>query len=238
MNGRSLKLAVLNHSTVLSDGEVEAATAAVNRQLKEDFGRVWNIAANAHFYGTDPPADHAWVAVLDDADQQGALGYHDLTPDLQPVASVFARTCQQYKASWTVCLSHEAVELAADPQINRLALNPHEGRLYAYETADAVEDDGLGYDIDGVTVSDFVTPDFFAPPSQDNGSAILDYQDRVQRPFQTLPGGYQSYIDLGNVHAGWQQVYGSEPPAPTTDSRHHKRVRASFNQLRRSTVLD
>lgn len=238
--GRSIKLAVMNHSTVVDDKAVEAATAAVNRQLREEFGAVWNIAANAHFFGDSPPREeYAWVAILDDADQQGALGYHDLTPGLQPVASVFAKTCAEYNASWTVCLSHEALELAADPQINRLALDPDTARVYAYEVADAVEDDSDGYRIDGVLVSDFVTPDFFTPPAQDGGVVHLDYRDLLKRPFETRPGGYQSYIDLHNVSKGWQQTFGSDhEPPPVTDSRHHKRVRVAKNEAKPSTVLD
>jgi len=59
-------------------------------------------------------------------------------------------------------LSHELLEMLADPWINWCATG-NDSKIYALEVCDAVEADDLGYDIDGVRVSDFVTPAWFEP---------------------------------------------------------------------------
>ena len=60
--------------------------------------------------------------------------------------------------------SHELLEMLVDPDINMAVLvhpTPNESKLYAYEVCDACQDDSFGYDIDGVTVGDFVYPAYF-----------------------------------------------------------------------------
>lgn len=67
---------------------------------------------------------------------------------------------------------------------------------------DAPEQDNFGYQINGVQVSDFVTPSWFEP----SGVAPYDFQKHITAPFQILSGGYISLLDLSNLAAGWQQI--------------------------------
>jgi hypothetical protein len=77
-------------------------------------------------------------------------------------------------------------------------------KLYAYEVCDACEADKFGYDINGTTVSDFVTPAWFeafrAP-----GSAQFDFRKQIGRPFELLDGGYIGVYDVA-TGSGWHQV--------------------------------
>ena len=59
------------------------------------------------------------------------------------------------------------LEILADPDITLLVQKGSRGD--AYEVCDAVEDDSLGYDINGVRVSDFVHPQCF---ETDRGAGI------------------------------------------------------------------
>jgi len=52
-----------------------------------------------------------------------------------------------------------------------------DGKIYAL---DAVESDKLGYEIDGVMVSDFITPAWFQP-TRDEPSAAIPLGSRRQR---------------------------------------------------------
>jgi hypothetical protein len=61
-------------------------------------------------------------------------------------------------------------------------------RLYAYEVCDAVEADDLGYELDGVTVSDFVLPGWFEPIHVADGERFA-FKSNVSAPFELLPGG-------------------------------------------------
>ena len=116
------------------------------------------------FVGEGEQLPDGWwqISVTDNPDQAGALGYHELTSRGTPLGKVFAGLDLQSGASWTVTLSHELLEMLADPWINWCAQGAN-GKIYALEVCDAVEADKLGYDIDGVLVSDFITPSWFEP---------------------------------------------------------------------------
>src|SRR5262249_31056630 len=66
-----------------------------------------------------------WAVVfLDDADQPGALAYHDLTPEGLPLSKVFVRTTIQNGDLVSVSASHELVEMLVDPAINMMTTGP------------------------------------------------------------------------------------------------------------------
>jgi hypothetical protein len=221
-------IAVKNMSTVVTQAQVAKAVPALQKQVSNDFCSVWGIDATLQLYSkTQKVPAAAWLlGVFDDADQAGALGYHDLTKAGLPLGKVFARTTINDGGLWSVTMSHELLEMLADPNINLCAFDEANRRLYAYEVCDAVEDDKLGYSIDGVTVSDFVLPGWFEPTHVSKGEKFA-WKSKVTRPFQLQKGGYISYFDLnGN---GWQQLTArnpladaramsaaSSPPAPWT----------------------
>ncbi len=113
----------------------------------------------------------------DNPDQAGALGYHELTSRGTPLGKVFAGLDLRSGVSWTVTLSHELLEMLADPWINWCAQGT-DGKIYALEVCDAVESDKLGYEIDGVMVSDFITPAWFEPTRADR----VDFKRRIAKP--------------------------------------------------------
>lgn len=199
-------IAVKNLSTVIKDAELQAAVPAFQTQVSRDFvGSGWGLDATLQFFGKKEkvPAKAWLLGVFDNADQAGALGYHDLTKSGQPTGKVFAETTLKDGGLWTVTFSHELLEIIADPNINLCAFDEEARRLYAYEVCDAVEADSLGYKIDGVTVSDFVLPGWFEPSHVTKGEAFA-FKSKVKKPFELLPGGYIGYYDLAG--GGWQQL--------------------------------
>src|SRR5437762_12734002 len=148
----------------------------------------------------------AWaLAFLDRADVANALGYHDLTPDGLPLSKVFVKTtlAANQKVSVTAC--HELAEMLVDPAINLASTGPG-NVFYAYETADAVEEEE--FLIDRIPMSDFVYPAWFEG-FRKPGSAQFDYLKKVRRPFQILPGGYMPVFKNGR----WTQIFGSRAKA-------------------------
>jgi len=228
-----IHVAIINESTVVPDNEVAAATAALQIQVTRDFAPVWGIDAKLTFIptGQKPPAGIWWLVVLDNTDQAGALGYHDITSDGLPLGKVFVATDLQYGLKWTVTASHELLEMLGDPNIN-LAATQEPGRnggimtLYAYEVCDACEADGYGYDIDGVTLSDFVYPSWFESFRAAN-STKFDFQGEISEPFELLPGGYISVYDVESGQ-GWSQLTAEKGPMtyaarPHVGSRRERR---------------
>lgn len=213
----------VNESTVVTDAQLTPIIAALQIQVSRDFAPWWDADAKLVQVpkGSKPAAGTAVMLLLDDADQAGALGYHDETADGHPIGKVFARTDKTYGSSLSVTISHETLEMLADPYIDRtIEISTgarHGGLLYALEVADAVEDDSLGYQINGVLVSDFITPFFFSqnpPPGMK-----LDFCGHVTKPFQILKGGYLGVMKLTESAKGWTQV--------TADGVFHRRGNAA-----------
>jgi hypothetical protein len=199
-------VSVMNPSTVMKDSEVEALLPAMQTQLKRDFLPAWNIQAKLVFVpkGQKPAPGSWWLSVLDNSDQAGALGYHDVTNEGLPLGKVFAGTDLANGYIVSVTFSHELLEMLADPEINQcvfLQRTNRTGLIVAYEVADPVEADEIGYDIDGVTVSDFVTPHWFMP----GFPGPYDHLKHCTKPLELRPGGYISVFDVTRG-TGWQQL--------------------------------
>ena len=112
-----IQISVINASTVVTDDDVRPVVDALQRQVSNDFLAAWGVDARLTFVPTSsmPPPGTWWLSILDDSDQAGALGYHDLTPDGLPLGKVFAATDLKYGSQWSVTASHELLEMLADP---------------------------------------------------------------------------------------------------------------------------
>ncbi len=184
-------IAITNASTCLTDAQVEAAVPALQRQVSLDFRAYWDLDCQLILLPKNDALTSGWwqISVVDNPDQAGALGYHELTSHGTPLGKVFAGLDIQCGGSWTVTLSHELLEMLADPWINWCAQGS-DGKVYALEVCDAVEADELGYQIDGVLVSDFITPAWFEPTQADR----VDFKQRISKPLQLAAGGYISVL--------------------------------------------
>ena len=197
----SIQIDILNRTTVLKEPEIEPVLAALDIQINRDYKKYWGEGATLHHVPQGSPASkhHWWIALFDNSDMARALGYHDVTSTGMPLGKVFVKTTMDDGGLWTVTLSHEILEMLADPEINLIAQVG--GKFVAYENCDACERDNFGYSIDSVTLSDFVTPLFFSNSFGPN--AVFDFQMHIQRPLQILHGGYLSFL----TNNGWTQVY-------------------------------
>ena len=204
----TVQISVINESTVLTDSEVIPVVAALQQQVTNDFRPAWGTDAELKMVskGTQPVSGSWWLVILDDSDQAGALGYHDLTPDGLPIGKVFAASDLKAGTSWTVTASHELLEMLADPDINLTVFVQNAettGTVYAYEVCDACEDDSFGYQIENILVSDFVFPAWFEG-FRAEGSTQFDRMGQIPKPLQLLKGGYIGIFNV-NQGSGWQQ---------------------------------
>ncbi len=234
---------IINQSTVVNDADFQAAVAACQRQANEHFAPAWGGLAVALqtitadiakplVYETpstgttsvNPGAETIYI--LDDADQQGVLGYHELSADV-PVGFVFAKTTAADDQAWQVTLSHELLEQLADPYCATcavVAFGPGSGRhghvsnaAVEYEVCDPVENDQ--YMIDGVPVSNFVLPAWFQPATGAVGP--YDYLQKLHAPLTMTAGGYIGYTtDLKS----WKQT--AQPQRAHHYARKGKRTHA------------
>jgi hypothetical protein len=206
----AIKVSVINESTVLKDDAIKPVVDALQVQVTRDFAPLWGIDADLTFVpsGGDPVANSWWLTILDNSDQAGALGYHDLTNLGFPLGKVFAKTDLDLGTSWSNTISHELLEMLGDPEINRSSLTYQPGggwRLYAYEVCDAPEADEFGYKINDILVSDFVTPQWFVQQSRIFPGVKYDFRGYISAPFQILAGGYIGIFDFQSS-SGWTQI--------------------------------
>jgi len=212
-------IAITNASTCLTDAQVEAVLPALQKQVSDDFKTYWEQDCTLSFLPKDQPLTPGWwqIAIADNPDQAGALGYHEMTSTGTPLGKVFAKLDLTIGSSWTVTLSHELLEMLADPWINWCAMG-NDSKIYALEVCDAVESDDLGYKIDDVLVSDFVTPAWFEPTEADR----LDFKQHVTKELELARGGYISIYDPSS---GWTQINakGEGGPRIVPGSRRQRR---------------
>ncbi len=205
---------LIPHVALVSDtpsvtlAQVSAVSAALQKQVTRDFGPLWDIDATVDAFDKleSVPVDYWPVILRDDINEPGAAGYH--TDDQgQPFSLV------QADAGWPLTVSHEALEMLADPFGSRTiagspppqappAISRIQRVVYLVEVCDPCEADQFAYDVNGVRVSDFITPHYYDPI----GSRSVQYSFRgsVEAPHTVLEGGYVSF---GNpVDSHWYQI--------------------------------
>jgi hypothetical protein len=199
-------IAILNRSTVLADAAFPPVIAALQKQVSGDFAPYWGKDADLAFVSkaSQPPPGSWQVVVADTVAVAGALGYHDFTAQGMPLGKVGAQTTMQYGGAWSVTLGHEVLEMLGDPDIIRAAFvqaRAFTAMIFAYEACDAVEDDSLAYDIDGVKMTDFVTQEWFEPGRT---GVPFSFRKSVTKPLSLAPGGYISVYRVGMGR--WTQI--------------------------------
>jgi hypothetical protein len=207
-------ISVLNLSHgVVTNAEAQKVIRAINRQIKEDFMPYWGIGATLRLEGnsvTQKPrrqslADMRGEAILYlwDRESRDAAGYHDKNNSGIPYGVVYLNLAKELDKNWSVTFSHEALELIADPEINLMVAGPHPNRkikrhvLHDYEMCDPVQAES--YEIDGISVSNFILPLYFTGEKEFNGRndflGTVNPDGTTLQSFSVNPGGYIGFYD-------------------------------------------
>jgi hypothetical protein len=227
--GTKPTIACFNQATVPLGVDLNKLISAMQNYVDNFVAPVWGTPAKLQ--KSTGFLKGAWAVVfLDNADQAGALAYHDLTPDGLPISKVFVKTTLDDKQLVSVSASHELVEMLVDPAINMMTTGPDPKLMYAYESADPVEE--LSFAVDGIEMSDFVLPSYFESFHKP-GSVQFDHLDKVTKPFEVLTGGYQIIFKNGK----WSQVFGSELKAKAFAKEDRRQHRSDQRELSREGKL-
>jgi len=243
-----MRIAIANVSETIGDTDFRAAVHAVQRQVREDFAPVWGMTASLRVLKIDRNAQPnpdakmndviMYVGELGDDPQsvQGAVGYHTQNLGGIPYGFVFTDVAAQINEAWTTTLSHEVLELIADPEANLLVLGPHPERpqelvLRPYEVCDPVQGDA--YDSDGIQVSYFVTPLYFAEQAHPTLEQTNFLNLKLDR-FGVRPRGYYSYLDL--TQGRYVDVFGDKVLGPQMRDK-KARMGVARRSKRRADVI-
>ncbi len=202
-----MKIYIKNESTVIDDEQVDAWLPGFQRYT-------WHVRAYwprtvtlVHLAKTEPIPPDVWqIILLDDADMENALGYHDYTPGGKPVTKAFMKTDLDYGYNPTVTITHEIAEMMADPYCSE-TFQFTNTQFFAKEICDPVEADADGYEInpehgDTIIVSNFVTPAWFIP---EHPGPVYDRKKLCSSPGELRDGGYMSVYEADRQN--WTQVY-------------------------------
>ncbi len=198
-----------NVSTSVDMPTLSKAVTAIGLQVSSQFQPAWNLTATLGAQKIAlagmkiaPPLDG--VIYLGDSSQDstsgaaGANAYHARNFNGKPYGFVYLDVCLLRQEPWSVALSHEVLEMIADPDLTktRIGPDPRPGAgagdkvRYALEVCDPTEGDG--YDLNGTSVCNFVTPGYFAAPGAPSGTNHLGV---ALAPFKVRPKGYIEFLD-------------------------------------------
>lgn len=197
-------IAIVNRSTNIEQSRLRLAVAAIQKQIERDFFPVWGWRAKLTVTNNPRPRMMRITLKNINPDRDDAEGYHFSAAGV-PRAEVYThdndRTAYEAQEVFAT-LSHEVLEMIADPDVNLYASDYHlfRGRRHrafiAVEVCDAVQNHS--YKIDGIRVSDFVVPEWFESKHRP-GSMRFSFKDNVSAPLTRAEGGYLDIVILGSL---------------------------------------
>ena len=192
--GSVVRIACINKAKTPLGVSMAKLTKALQKCFDRHFLPVWGYPVK--LYNTKKAKPSEWQLVyFDDADQAGALGYHDLTKNGQPISRVFVKTTLEDGELVSVTACHELFEMVIDPLANLWA-EASRGREFAYEMCDAVEEDT--FMVDGIAMANFLHPSWFEPFKHPRGTKY-DHMGLLSAPFTISKGGYVIVKQKGKV---------------------------------------
>ncbi len=197
-----IKVVLVDTTRSVDPNTMAAAAAAINVQVTRDLPQFWNIqAAVSYLPNAHSVPQGMWPVQLVRSLPPGEGGFHQ-TKHHQPYAKVIVTPDSN---EWTIDASHEILEMLVDPYGNKLqastAIGIAGGQIrdgvgkfeYLVEACDPCEANDYAYMIDGISVSDFLTPHFYdlnpAP------GARYSFTGAIKSPREILPGGYISWVN-------------------------------------------
>jgi hypothetical protein len=236
----ALSITIANLSTSIGDDAFAGAVAAIGVQVSRDFQPEWGaagaltatrIALSDGAANIDAATD-AIIYVGDAANDptlgmDGVFGYHARNNGALPYAFVYLDVCAQYEEPWSCTLSHEVLEMLADPTTALTVSGPApagvgaSGRTISYdlEVCDPTQSDT--YVIDQVAVSNFVNKAWFGLPG---GSPTTNHLALALSPFGVRPKGYFQYEDAAGAHTNNGAAVGAQRLAARAMLDGHRRT--------------
>ncbi len=195
-------------------GVVDAIATALRIQLERDFAPIWGI---------EPPTvsveGRGEPIYIFDSDASGDYGSTTAGRGGRPYAHVFGKASIDHDSQWltgtdsvSASISHEALEMLADPGVNTYHYNGKR-LMWGHDVCDPVQEIGYGIRAEGrlVTLSDFVTPAYFHAYGS---HGPYDFRRKLRKPFTIARGGYATVEQ-----------------ARTTHTRERNRIDIDFNRV-------
>lgn len=202
--------------------ELIKVAAALQIQVTRDFHPVWGVSAAVVPFATidQVPASYIPLTVTTKQLPLDRKGFHFSLQGLP-----FAVVEHEPDLQWSLYASHELLEMLRDPHGQEMVLaqslevaaqDPPSAKTdselfnYILEVCDPCE--YSTYKINGVDVSDFVTPRYYSVGERAVGERAVgpySFLNRVQKPLDVLTGGYISwrkYPPTGLIYQAYSEI--------------------------------
>ena len=192
-----IHVALVSEVKKLAMTDLKKIAAALEKQVTRDVEPIWHVQASITPYKSldSVPADYWPIIIKQDIGTPGMLGLH-ADQNSQPYALV---TYEEH-LKWTSTASHELLGMLVDPFGNRTLTGPspdpaaNKGNVnFLVEICQPVEGEKQNYQVDGISVSDFVTPDFY-DVTKKNG-AKYSFRGSVDGPLKVARDGFFTWFD-------------------------------------------
>jgi hypothetical protein len=215
-----IQVGLVDKTGAISAELMQAVASSLTVQVTRDLPQFWNIQASVTYLpnAAKVPAG-VWPVFLVKKLPPDEGGFH-LDKHNQPYAEVIASADSD---EWTIDASHETIEMLVDPSGNRLQTSTsieigNDGKIqdgtgefgYLVEACDPCEADNYAYPIQGIAVSDFLTPHFYDPIV--TTGTRYSFTGAIKAPRQILPGGYISWVNQQTDQV--QQLLWVDPSKP------------------------
>lgn len=248
---QALNLVLANLSTSIDDAAFATAVSAIGLQVSRDFQPEWGSGAQLKpvrlsLNGGSANIDGATDAIIylgesssdPTSGVSGVYGYHAVNYAQLPYAFVYLDVCAQYGEVWSTTLSHEVLELVADPTAVLTVNGPApasvtpSGKTVSYDLEVCDPTQGDAYKINNVSVSNFVTKGYFG---MTGGSPATNFLKLPLSVFGVRSGGYCQYEDSAGAH----QINGEKVDARKLAARamlanHRRNARREANLQQRA----
>lgn len=189
---------------------LQRIAAALETQLYRDYAPAWQsngVPVTVYATFDEIPADTSPLLIFDTSGQARDLGWHSVDAKGKAHGRAFWLPILKHGGdllkgamSLSATLSHEVLEMVGNPYVN-FWCDVGDGSQEALELCDRVEGDA--YDIDGISVSNFLTPRAFR-----NGEGPYDFLGLLTEPFEVREGGYAIRRGQdGEVYDVWSRHY-------------------------------
>jgi hypothetical protein len=203
------QIALISETQDVSFSELSKVSAALQKQATRDLAPIWDVKATVDCFDKleSVPPGYWTVTVRDDLDPAEGPGVHK-AENGQPFALVHSGD------GWSISASHEVLEIIVDPFGQRFisAQSPMNGQGRVdvlVEVCDPCQAAAFAYPVNGIPVSDFITPHYFEPVS--STAVRYSYTGSIKRPLEVLAGGYLSWHDPVSGHL-FQESFFAEVP--------------------------
>lgn len=196
-------LALVSLSHTVSADDLNEVAAAIQKQITRDLEPIWGTKATINVFKhlKSVPTGYWPIVIKDNIHQAGAGGFHSQKHN-QPFALI------QAGEDWIISTGHEVLEMLIDPWGNQTvtgdSLKPGQGRvMYLLEACDPCEAGEFAYSVNGIKLSDFITPHYHDPVA--SHSVRYSFTGSIKKPREVLSGGYISWFDPETKEI-WQAI--------------------------------